>query len=78
MGLVMQITVKLFANFRDGRFVSADREYPSGTRIADVVRELKIAEAEIGIIIVDNRHAEIEYTFSGGENLALFPLLGGG
>ena len=74
----MQITVKLFANFRAGRFVSADREYPSGTRIADIVRELEIAEAEIGMIILDNRHAELDYTLVGGENLALFPLLGGG
>lgn len=74
----MQVTVKLFANFRAGRFVIADREYPSGTRIADVVRELEISEAEIGMIILDNRHAELDCKLDGGESLALFPLLGGG
>jgi sulfur-carrier protein len=74
----MQITVKLFATFRAGRFVSELREYPEGTRVADVVRELQISEPEIGMIMLNNRHAEMDHTLSTGENLALFPLLGGG
>jgi molybdopterin synthase sulfur carrier subunit len=74
----MQITVKLFASFRVGRFVNASQEYPAGTRVADVISALRIPEAEIGMIMLNNRHAEPGEQLSEGASLALFPLLGGG
>lgn len=74
----MQVTVKLFATLRVGRFAEEAREYPQGTRIADVIRELGIAEKEIGMIMLNNRHAEPERQLSEGDSLALFPLVGGG
>ncbi len=74
----MRIKVKLFANFRDGRFVVEDQEYPPGTCIADIVKKLGIEPEEIGIILLENKHAEPEQELKDGANLALFPLLGGG
>lgn len=74
----MQITVKLFASFRNGRFNIELRDYPAGTCIADVVRELGIAMEEIGMIMLNGRHAEADRPLNEGETLALFPLLGGG
>lgn len=74
----MQITVKLFADFRSGRFSCANRDCPVGTRIVDIVRALQIAESEIGIIMLNNKHAEPRDQLQEGANLALFPLLGGG
>ena len=38
----MQITIKLFANFRENRFKEARRDYPSGTTIGDVATGLDI------------------------------------
>lgn len=74
----MQVTVKLFATFREGRFVVAEQEYGQGTRIAEVIRTLEIPEAEIGMIMLNNRHAEPDELLHEGAKLALFPLLGGG
>jgi sulfur-carrier protein len=74
----MQITVKLFADFRSGRFSCATREYPIGAKVVDIVRALQIAESEIGIIMVNNKHAEPKDQLEEGANLSLFPLLGGG
>ena len=74
----MQITVRLFASFRAGRFTEAKQDYAPGTRVADVVAVLGIAPADIGMIMLDNRHAEMEQELSDGARLALFPLLGGG
>lgn len=74
----MQVTVKLFATFREGRFVSEVREYPEGTRIASVIKQLAIDPAEIGMIMVNGRHANPVDLLNDGANLALFPLLGGG
>ncbi len=76
--LTMQVTVKLFANFRVGRFVTATQEYPLGSCVADVISNLQIPIGEIGMIMLNNRHAEPEEQLEDGANLALFPLLGGG
>jgi len=74
----MQVTVKLFATFRVGRFVTEGREYLPGTPIAHVIRELGIPEPEIGMIMLNGRHASPADLMHHGASLALFPLLGGG
>ena len=77
-GAFMQITLKLFATFRAGRFSEETRDYPPGTRITDIINELRIPEREIGMIMLNNRHAEPDHELGDGDNLALFPLVGGG
>jgi molybdopterin synthase sulfur carrier subunit len=74
----MQITIKLFATFREGRFVSEVREYAPGTRIGEIIDSLEIPHSEIGMIMLDNRHAEPADLLTENSRLALFPLLGGG
>lgn len=74
----MQVTIRLFASFRAGRFVEEAREYPADTRIADVIRALDIAPEAIGMIMLDRRHAQPDDILYDGARLALFPLLGGG
>lgn len=74
----IRVHVKLFATFRVGRFVSQMRGYPTGTRIVDIVRELEIPEPEIGIIMLNSRHAELDTQLNDGDNLGIFPLVGGG
>ena len=74
----MQVTVKLFATFREGRFSTAVQEYAPATRIGDVIRQLRIPEAEIGMIMLDHRHATPDQLLQEGAQLSLFPLLGGG
>ena len=43
---VMQITIKLFANFRNGRFATSIQEFPDGTCISDVIQFQQIRAAE--------------------------------
>jgi sulfur carrier protein ThiS len=74
----MQITIKLFANLRTGRFNEADHEFPDGTRVADVMDSLSISNDDIGVIILNHRHAHPGYPLQEGDCLALFPLVGGG
>ena len=74
----MQITVKLFATFRVGRFSEETRDYPPGTRVADIIDELGIPDKEIGMIMLNHRHAESDQELKEGDSLALFPLVGGG
>ena len=74
----MRITVKLFATFRVGRFSEETGDYPPGTHISDIIDGLQIPEKEIGMIMLNNRHAEPHQELAEGDSLALFPLVGGG
>lgn len=74
----MQITVKLFATFRNGRFKVAQQERPQGTACREIVLDLGLTEGEIGIILVNGRHVSLDHPLSDGETLSLFPLVGGG
>lgn len=74
----MNITVKLFASFRTGRFDIENRDYPAGTTVADVADSINLPQSELGIIMVNNRHVKLDRVLADGDTLALFPLLGGG
>jgi len=74
----MQITVKLFASFRIGRFDIETCEFPEGTRVKDVVKSLELSERELGILMVNSRHVDLDRVLVDGETLAIFPLVGGG
>lgn len=74
----MKITVKLFATFRDGRFKERERAFTDDITIGQVVSELGIAENEIGMALVDGRHASMGQILNDGQVVALSPLLGGG
>ena len=75
----MEITVKLFAYFRDGRFrEAASSIYKPGTTPADVISSLDINFEDVGVIMVNNRHAAAEYQLQNNDVLAIFPKIGGG
>lgn len=74
----MHITVKLFATFRQGRFIIEQRDYPSGTTVHDVVTDLDLPEEKLGILMINNRHVNLDRMLNEGEFLAIFPLVGGG
>ena len=74
----MNVTVKLFASFRAGRFDIETGEYPTGTTVADVADRLKLPRNELGIMMINIRHVKLDRLLDDGDTLALFPLLGGG
>ncbi len=74
----MELTVKLFATFRDGRFDVARLDRAPGTTIADLVDGLGIPRDEIGIVLVGGRHADLQDGLSPGDIVSIFPLVGGG
>ena len=74
----MKMTVKLFASFQEGRFKKEEREYPDQTRISTILEELKVPEAEVGILLVNSVHAKPDKVLADGDVLSIFPLVGGG
>lgn len=73
-----QVTIKLFATFRVGRFETSERDCAAGTTLGQLVRALGIPPEEVGVLLVGGRHAEFAHVVAPGETIAIFPLLGGG
>ena len=74
----MQVTVKLFANFRDNRFNKEVRTIAPDITVGAIVSELAIAEEEVGVILINGRHGSLVQGLADGDTLSLFPLIGGG
>ena len=74
----MKITLKLFANFRLERFKIKEQEVAPATTCEEIVLSLGIPLAEIGVVLVNGRHALLTQSLQEGDSLALFPLVGGG
>lgn len=74
----MNLTIQLFATFRNGRFKETQKTFADDITLGQVVAELGIAEGEIGMALVNGRHATMGQGLSDSNVIALFPLLGGG
>lgn len=74
----MQITVKLFATLRDGRFESAPFELPEGSLVADAIAAAGVPPEAAAVVFVNGRHAEPGRPLSPGDAVAVFPPVGGG
>jgi len=74
----MQITVKLFATLRAGRFEEKTLEFPDGTTVGEILGELAIPEKEVTLFFINGRHADLTAVLSVGDTLSLFPPVGGG
>lgn len=74
----MIVTVKLFAYFRDNRFIKQEWELSQGTKVADVVNTLEIDPEEIGVLMINSRHTTLETKLQERDILAIFPVVGGG
>ena len=74
----MKITVRLFAFFRDGRFIKEVREYPENTTVAGVITDLDIDMNAVGVTMIASRHCALDAELKDGDQLGIFPMIGGG
>ena len=74
----MQITVKLFAGYRIGRFKEAVQDYPAGFSVGDLFQALGFAGMPPGIVLVNGQPISTNRELCNGDTVALFPLVSGG
>ena len=77
---MIEITVKLFAQYRADHFKIEKRVYPKGTTVAGVIIEtgIPVEQFPIGVIMVNGRHCNEDHLLQDGDILSLFPKVGGG
>jgi molybdopterin converting factor small subunit len=74
----MQITVRLFATFRDGRDKVINMEHEVGATVQDIVDKLAIKRSEVAILLINGRDGKIDSSLNDGDIVSLFPPVGGG
>lgn len=74
----MMVEVRLFATLREGRFKKKEMEFAEASSLGDLLRELKIAEEEVGILLVNGQNAKVEQKLAIQDVVSVFPPIGGG
>jgi molybdopterin synthase sulfur carrier subunit len=69
----MKITINLFGGLRQGRCKGEQRDLAAGTTLRQAIAEVGIPEKEVGMALVNGRHAPLEHALSDGDVLALAP-----
>ena len=74
----MLVEVRLFATLRNGRFKKREMELSEGSALDVVLKRLKIAREEVGILLVNGRDASEKGKLAPNDIVSIFPSLGGG
>ena len=74
----MQVTVKLFAFFRDNRFKIKDFSFEEGTTVQQVIESFQIPVEEVGVTMINGRHCGPDAILADNDTLGIFPMIGGG
>lgn len=72
------LTVKLFAYFRENRFLEKECCYPASATVLDIIQDLAINPDEVGVTMINSRHCNLEKKPEAGDKVAIFPVIGGG
>ncbi|MCF6186403.1 MAG: MoaD/ThiS family protein [Desulfobulbaceae bacterium] len=74
----ISITVKLFAFFRDNRFIKQEQQFPANTTVRDIILFQGINPEEVGVTMINSRQCTLDQIPVQGDQLAIFPIIGGG
>lgn len=74
----MNITVKLFAQFRKNRFNIKEMAVSEGTAVSDILDMLEIDYEKTGVIFVNGKRAGTDNILAEKDSLSVFPKIGGG
>jgi molybdopterin synthase sulfur carrier subunit len=79
----MRVSVKVFATLR--RYLPEERanhafdlEVPDGATLEDVVRLIGLPSAEVKVTFVNGRTEALSYALREGDEVGIFPPIGGG
>jgi molybdopterin synthase sulfur carrier subunit len=81
--VTMLVRVKLYATL--SRYLSHtapgipfEFEVPNGATVGDLVKGLKLPREEVKLFFVEGRARSIDWPLESGDEVGIFPLIGGG
>ena len=75
---MVNITIKLFASLRDGRFDIQRCDLADGSKVQDALARSGVAITAAAVLFLNSRHAQPDSLLAEGDMLAVFPPVGGG
>ncbi len=75
---MIKAKIKLFASLRNGRFDIAVMDLADSTTISDIISRLNIDKKDAAIIFINGIHADFNTLIKEGDDVAIFPPVGGG
>ena len=72
------IEVRLFATLRQGRQKVYQLEHSSAKTVQDIMDVLDVPRSEVNIMLINGYHQKPETEVKDGDNVSLFPAVGGG
>jgi molybdopterin synthase sulfur carrier subunit len=80
---MITVDVKLFATLRRARpDVPLGQPFPvalaEAATVADLINELGLPEEEVKLMFVNGRSCELDHVLSEGDEIGIFPPVGGG
>lgn len=74
----MEIEVRLFATFREGREKKQRIKISENTTLLDIIKLLNIDEEDVAIMLLNGRDGTSDRLLKDGDVVSLFPPVGGG
>lgn len=74
----MEVEVRLFATFREGREKKQKIKIKENTTMLDIIKILNIDENEVAIMLLNGRDGNSDRIIKDGDIVSLFPPVGGG
>ena len=76
--MIVQVEVRLFAVFREGRFKKRMLDLPDGSHLGDIVQHLNIPAEAVSLSLINGRHSPMDQALEDKDIVSLFPAVGGG
>ena len=74
----MEVEVRLFATFREGREKKQKIKINENTTILDIINILNIDENAVAIMLLNGRDGNSDRMLNDGDVISIFPPVGGG
>lgn len=74
----MHVKVRLYASLRGGHSPEEEMDLPSGATVASMIEALGVQPPAVTLIFINGRHGARESDVHDGDEVALFPPIGGG
>lgn len=74
----MQVRIKCFATLSDHTPAGGALALPGGGTVGDALAGIGLTPADVKLVFVNSRHAEMDTALADGDQLGIFPAVGGG
>jgi molybdopterin converting factor small subunit len=76
--MIMQVRIKCFATLSDHTPAGGVLTLPAGGTVESALKGIGLAPGDVKLVFVNGKHAEMDSTLADGDQLGVFPAVGGG